>query len=121
MTQFVLGDVLERDKGVIKHVGIYMGGGVVLHASPDHGVAVTSLADFAKGQSVRLNRRTHLSPYILYLRARAAIARQERYDVVTNNCLDLTNEIVTGKRENAVLTVLLFALAIGGIAYALSR
>lgn len=121
MTQFLVGDVLERDKSFVKHVGIYMGNNTVLHASPDFGVAITSIADFAKGKIVRLNRRTHLSSYILYLRARAVIARRERYDIVANNCVDLVNEVVNGARYNTVLTVAVIALAIGGLAYALSR
>lgn len=121
MTAFVAGDVLERDKGMVKHVGIYMGDSLVLHASPENGVAITSMTSFAKGRQVRLNRRTNLSPYVLFLRARAAIARRERYDLLGNNCIDLVNEVVTGKRENAVLIVLLCAIAVGGIAYALTR
>lgn len=121
MSQFAQGDVLERNKGLVKHVGIYMGDGLVLHASPEYGVAITSLTDFAKGEEVRLNRRTNLSLYVLYPRARAAIARREQYDAVTNNCVDLVNEVVTGKRESAVVVMAIATLIIGGLALAMSR
>lgn len=124
MIQPLLGDVLERDKGLLTHVGIYMGNGLVLHASPELGVAITTVTDFAKNQMVRLRRVPDMLRHEILSRAQAVWRRGGRYDLINNNCQHVVNEVVHGTRISpAVWIALLVVLAVvvGGAVAAMSK
>lgn len=116
MTHFLVGDIVERPKGLLFHVGVHLGNGLVFHSSPTRkGAAVTSEAEFANGQPVSSRGHINLDSRILYQRVQTILARQEPYDAVTNNCEDVVTEVATGKRGRTVLVAALWLLAIAGV------
>jgi hypothetical protein len=50
------GDVVSRPKGPVTHVGVVVDGGGVLHNTPGRGEHVSSVAAFAAGRPLRVER-----------------------------------------------------------------
>ena len=120
MIQPLLGDVLERDKGPLTPFGIYMGNGLVLHASPELGVALTTIAEFAKNQLVRFRRVPDSLRREIHSRAMAIWQRGGRYHVTANNCEHVVNEAVSGTRMSPTLWIalimVLVVMVVGAVA-----
>lgn len=82
------GAILTRAKagGLIEHEGLYLGSGQVFHNTPERGDHISTLAEFARNQSIRIRRTDgRLVPPAL-IRARQLAWMNRRYDVATYNC-----------------------------------
>lgn len=89
--------------GVVRHVGIATGYGMVIHSSRRFGqVAETSQQQFSRGAPIRVvPYRTSLSGAEVVARARGKIG--QRYGVMTRNCEHFVNWVISGKARSRQL------------------
>jgi hypothetical protein len=84
-----VGDVVSRPKvvGVIDHYGIVVGFDRILHSTPERGEHVSSFAEFAFGQPVRLVSRTTSWAEAIEIvqRAGAILSKPATWSLI-NNC-----------------------------------
>jgi hypothetical protein len=120
----VVGSILARAKGPVQHRGIYLGDDKVFENTPEAGERIGSLAEFAQGQPVTVEKVTALSAHELhelYRRVHAAANARRRYDLITNNCDHAVTRIIEGEARSPQLVGwgLAFAavvLVLGGLA-----
>lgn len=115
-----IGDFLLRSKILgISHVGVWVGDGAVFHNAPDRGEHVSSLADFAQGQPLRVEPK-NTDATIVVARVRSKLVRPQSYDLVTNNCEHSANAVVSGFAFSNQLRVAAFVAA-AGVLYLILR
>ncbi len=96
MNALSVGDFLHRPKLIgVTHVGVRMGGGTVFHNAPERGEHISSVAEFAKGEPVRIEPK-NADPSTVFGRVRAKLSRPREYDPISNNCEHSANEVVIG-------------------------
>lgn len=96
------GDVVSRPKGLVEHVGLVVDGGRVLHNIPGQGEHVTSLAEFAAGRPVRIDRSPPEERLMLLARAGHDGARRD-YDLLRNNCEHTVSRVREGRASSPQL------------------
>lgn len=99
-------DILRRSAdvfGVVRHFGIYLGDGRVLHNVPIHGEHVTSLDSFGRGRKIFVEKiPEHQRDFVL--RNAAEILRDpDRYSLLRNNCEHTVYRAVSGSPESPQL------------------
>lgn len=116
------GDIVSRRKGPFRHVGIVLGEDEILHNTPLMGEHVSSLREFGKGKSVRMEYAdTRGRAYALHS-ARAHLESGARgYNPLTNNCEHTVHRITTGRAHSPQLKLYLGAVGTGVLAFAAAR
>lgn len=98
-----IGDFLLRPKSLgFTHVGVWLGNGTVFHNAPTRGEHVSSVQDFAKGETVSF-QSTNASPATVLTRVRSRLATPRGYDLLSNNCEHSANHVVTGEASSRQL------------------
>lgn len=92
------GHGLVRRKGWVFHIGTYLGGGIVVHISPD-GLRFDSITEFAAGQELGIIGQP-VPLHILEHRLQEARRIHTRYDPFFQNCEHLANFLQRGVRES---------------------
>lgn len=123
MAGFLPGDVLARRKGMVMHHGIALGGGRVLHNTPDRGEHISSLADFAQGQKIRVQKRN------LHERNRALVSASSlsaggsarHYHLLDNNCEHTVHRYSGERPQSPQLRGWLAGVGCAAVALALTR
>ncbi|HTI70310.1 MAG TPA: hypothetical protein VMF06_10100 [Candidatus Limnocylindria bacterium] len=107
------GDVLTRPKrwSPFTHTGVVVAPNVVLHNTPESGEHLSSYADFAQGQRVRVIRR-RVAPGF-FSRIIAIVRRPKSYSPVTRNCEHTALEAVQGKSTSPQLFRSLVSISLG--------
>lgn len=89
-TQFNTGDSIGRLKagGLVVHIGVVFSPDLVFHNTPENGEHLSSLAEFAAGQPVRLIGRAADARESLTTRARITqmLGRPQSWSLTANNC-----------------------------------
>jgi hypothetical protein len=106
-----LGDMLYRSKGIVEHKGVYLGADKVLHNSPEGDVSIVDFDDFAKGEQVKIIQIDEHNVHLLSQRLHEVLARDERYVFWSNNCEDIANFLVFGRKYSPQMQ----AACIGGL------
>ncbi len=117
--QYTPGDLLRRLKGFIHHKGVYLGGGFVLHNTPDKGEHVSTVQTFARGAKVLRSRIQAADRRPVLQRAYKTIRAPRKYNPLTNNCEHTATRVVMGQASSdqlirwglVALTVLATVLA----------
>ena len=111
-----IGDKLIRPKffGIVPHEGVLVGSDAVLHNTPDRGEHLSSLLDFAAGETVRV-LRTFASPALVIGRAREILRSPRRYDPIVNNCQHTVAKVVAGKGSSPVVFLAVAIAILSGI------
>ena len=110
--QILPGDRLLIKKPPVTHSGTYMGGGLVAHISPEKGLRVESLADFAGGQNFGIVRNGGIPEQVLWERYQQA-KHHAVYGLLSNNCEQLSGFLETGRATSPQLGGGLFGAAVG--------
>lgn len=100
---YEIGSVLARPKGFVHHKGIYLGNGQVFTNTPERGEHITTLADFAQGKKVTVEKVPTVSTFALNQRTFAAVASGRKYDLFTNNCDHAVNRVLYGEASSPQL------------------
>lgn len=95
-----LGDMLYRSKGIVEHKGVYLGADKVLHNSPDGDVSIVDFEEFAKGEQVKIIQSDEQNVHLLSQRLHEVLSRDERYVFWSNNCEDIANFLVSGRKHS---------------------
>lgn len=88
------------DKGIVKHIGIYLGGEEVAHNAPGKGVVIDTVANFANGREISWCRNGGISIQLLMERFREFHDRNQEYGFLQNNCEQLSSFLETGKVDS---------------------
>ena len=96
-TPYTPGDLLYRHKGLVDHVGVYLGNDKVLHTSPSNGVEVISVAHFANNQSIRYVATCVEDQAKLSQRLSSILGGDSGYHASKANCEHLANYLVRGR------------------------
>jgi hypothetical protein len=114
------GDIVARRKGLVLHKGVVLHDGRVLHNTPERGEHVSSLADFAAGERVQVERQP-------FDARRAALRRAERlsfrrgYDLLGNNCEHTVTRVAHGRPHSPQLGNWLLGAGVALAVFAVSR
>lgn len=110
--------MLYRDKGLVSHAGVYVGGSRVLHIQPGKQAGVTSFAEYAEGKSVGVIRGTSADPSGISERLLLLLHTGEAYKLLSNNCEHLAMHLLHGKRWSPQMrTAVVSAIASGLLTY----
>ncbi|MEM1229237.1 MAG: hypothetical protein AAGI15_01775 [Pseudomonadota bacterium] len=113
MSRYLPGDIVSRRKGLVMHRGLVLEDGRVLHNTPEHGEHVSSMAEFAAGQRVRVARRDFATRReSLSVAARGRRAR--RYHLLRNNCEHTIYRDARGRTRSPQLTGWALGLGLAG-------
>ena len=114
------GSLLFRSKGIVEHVGIYLGFGKVIHTIPETGISVVSIKQFSAGKSIKIVKAENVDPLTLSARIKELMSGNTEYSLSDRNCQHIANYILTGNKKSPQLRWSITAASIAGI-YALYR
>lgn len=105
------GDIVARAKnlGLMEHVGVFLGAGLVAENSPERGEHLSTLAEFAEGKPIRVHSGNGNTLEVLR-RAKKVLDNPEPYDVLRNNCEHTASKIVQGYAKSPQLMAALVIL-----------
>lgn len=118
MTVFRAGDVVYRRKGLVRHKGLVLGDGRVLHNAPGRGEHISHMSEFGAGQRVWIEQRGVASS-----RSTATVLpdRSRNYHLLTNNCEHTISRATRGRAESPQLKSWIAGIGLGALAFALTR
>lgn len=97
------GSLLIRSKGIVEHVGIYLGYGRVIHTVPETGIAVVNIEQFGAGRDIRTIKAENVDEPTLAARIKELVAGNKEYSLLSNNCQHIANFILTGSKKSPQL------------------
>lgn len=110
------GTLLFRRKGVVMHVGVYLGDGEVFHNIPEKGECVSSYQEFSRGKQVHA-RKQNISVVKLKKEAQKRLQAPQDYHLLHSNCehsaTSLLFESAVSKQLNEVITYGYIGAALG--------
>ena len=116
VSELTIGDQLFRRKGMVMHVGIYIGNQLILHNTPSTAIDLDTPVDFdtfANGKTVYA-RPSKMLPYQVVAKAQALLATPAKYRLFSRNCEHTANAIVKGLPQSAQLEEIEAWALIGG-------
>ncbi|GIU35991.1 lecithin retinol acyltransferase family protein [Shewanella schlegeliana] len=90
------GSLLFRSKGIVEHVGVYLGGDRVIHSSPETGVKVVLIKEFCKGKAIKVQNVEDLDVETLSARIETIFAGSTEYCLTSRNCQHIANYLIHG-------------------------
>ena len=111
------GDIVVRDKGVFRHLGIVVDGGMVLHNTPELGEHVSSMHEFCQGKPYRVIQIPTAFRWIVLANASRIAAYPRRYDAVSNNCEHTVTQALGQQPHSSQLTAVLMFGAAAALLY----
>ena len=106
------GNMLYRYKGLVRHLGVCIGNGLVLHNSPIKGVEAVSYGEFSAGQDVQVVRKSIVNEQEFDDRVHEVQNKENSYQLIYNNCEHIANYLVSGEKKSPqVKAVILGATA----------
>lgn len=91
--QLNIGDILYRRKGMVMHVGVYIGNELILHNTPKHGEHSTDFDTFANGKTV-FAKATQLPSDQVIKNASEILSSPEQYQLFKRNCEHTANGVI---------------------------
>ncbi|MCL1077042.1 hypothetical protein D5R81_03915 [Parashewanella spongiae] len=108
-----IGDLLYRSKGIVQHVGVFLGGNKVLHNSPDCNTAIVSLEKFSADKPIKVVRRSIKEPEFFKQRIDYALTIEKTYNPFSYNCEQLATYVVEGNSQSKQIVGTVIGSAIG--------
>jgi len=110
-----IGDIVARPKalGFVQHLGVVTGSDRIFENTPDKGEHLSTLQEFAAGQSVTVHP-TAVVPAHVKARVRRALTNYQPFRLFGRNCEDSVYEVVEGKARSPQLR---WWLAIGAVLF----
>ncbi|HEY9029769.1 MAG TPA: lecithin retinol acyltransferase family protein [Kangiella sp.] len=109
-----MGDLLYRQKGIVQHLGVYLGNKSVLHNSPSRGARVTTFEEFADKRQVKVRKISNVNQAELVGRLSEILGQNERYSLLGNNCEHIANYLLKGRGYSPQLQATIVGLIISG-------
>lgn len=109
----LLGAIIFRTKGLVKHFGVCLGDGYVIHCHPNDGVKVVSYQEFAIGYPVSLKEHPIVTRAEINNRLKRLLAGEPNYRIFSNNCEHVAYYLVKGFKESPQLRNALLGGALG--------
>ena len=105
MKKLTIGDLCYRRKATVQHVGVYYGNGLIAHNSPDGNAHLSTLKEFADGQTVKVKKHNQcIEPKTLKKRLDQLLDREKSYSVVGYNCEHFASKGLQGSAKSTQLT-----------------
>lgn len=98
-----LGDLLYRTKGIVQHVGVYLGNGQVAHNSPTNGTELVDFEMFSNGEDIKVVHINFDNRHLLVERLEQLMAMDGRYNAIRNNCEHLATYLISGRASSSQL------------------
>lgn len=114
-TNFKLGDLLYRRKGIVDHTAVYIGGNKVLHSSPAKGVEVLSVDDYSVGRKIRVISTSIENQFLLSERIRTILEIDPSYNILTSNCEHIAHFLISGRSQSPQKQIVIAATIISGV------
>src|SRR5882672_10526380 len=111
------GDIVVRDKGAFRHLGIVVYGRMVLHNTPELGEHVSSLHEFCQGKPYRVIKIPAALRWIVLDNASRIAAYPRRYDAVLNNCEHTVTHALGQQPHSSQLTAVIMLGAAAALLY----
>lgn len=108
-----IGDQLFRRKGIVMHVGIYIGNQLILHNTPNKGEHSVDFDTFANGKTVYA-RPTNMLPYRVVAKAQQLLASPAKYQLFKRNCEHTASAVTKELPQSAQLQEIEAWALIGG-------
>ena len=115
------GDIVSRKKGLVLHKGVLLPDGGVLHNTPRQGEHVSTLAEFANGESVAVERRPYAQRRATLMRVQRIPPRRSGYDLFSNNCEHTVTRVAEGRPRSPQLASWLLGAGVALAVLAVSR
>lgn len=120
MSSYLPGDTVSRRKGLVKHHGVALGDGRVLHNIPGRGEHISSEAEFSLGRKVSVVKRSR-SERERAMSSAANWHAPRSYSLFTNNCEHTVNRASTGQAKSPQLRGWVAGVGLAGAALVLTR
>lgn len=111
--QVSIGEQLFRRKGMVMHVGVYIGNQLILHNTPDKGEHSVDFDTFANGKTVYA-RPTNMIPYRVVAKAQQLLASPAKYQLFKRNCEHTASSLINDSPQSAQLQEIEAWALIGG-------
>jgi len=115
------GDIVYRYKCFVRHWGVCVSEGVILHNSPGKGEHAGSVGEFSGGKKIYVIRMQEQDRQEIINRARYIIDKPSHYQYLWRNCEHTITEIFTGEPSSPTVNFLGVLAMIGGVAYVATR
>lgn len=117
------GRLISAPKGMVTHVGLSLGNGLVFHNNPDKGEHISDLASFHKGKQVSLGEQlSHFDFHQALTNIAEAMKSPKAYHLADNNCEQSLNRVLGRSTSSPQLQFWTFAtLLMAGLAYLANR
>lgn len=94
------GDLLYRVKGIVMHVGVYLGKNKVAHNSPDGNVQISSFDEYSENQPVKVVKTDFNNISLLEQRLKEMLSAGNSYNFLGFNCEQFATLLITGKSQS---------------------
>lgn len=111
--QLSIGDQLFRRKGIVMHVGIYIGNQLILHNTPIKGEHAVDFNSFANGKTVYA-RSTPIASTQVITSAQKILEKPESYQLFKRNCEHTANQVINHLPYSAQLAEIETWALLGG-------
>ena len=108
-----IGDLLYRSKGIVMHVGVFLGNNKVLHNSPDSNSEIVTLEKFSADKPIKVVRRSIKEPEFFKQRIDYALKIGKAYNPFSYNCEQLATYVVEGSSQSKQIVGAATGSAIG--------
>ena len=115
------GDIVVRDKGAFRHLGIVVHGGMVLHNTPELGEHISSMHEFCQGKPYRIFHMPNGFRWVVLANASRIAAYPRRYDVVSNNCEHTVTRALGQQPHSLQLALILMLGAVAALIFLASK
>jgi hypothetical protein len=109
------GSLLFRSKGIVEHVGVYLGGGRVIHSVPETGVKVVLIKEFSNGKTIKIQEVESLDVETLSARIETIFSGSTEYCLTSRNCQHIANYLIHGTPISPQLKWIMLGGAFGSI------
>lgn len=110
-----MGSLLFRSKGIVVHVGIYLGFNRVMHSVPETGIAIVGVKEFSAGKNVRVVKAEDVDELTLSARIKELVSGNTEYSLSDRNCQHIANYILTGRKKSPQLRWSVASASIAGL------
>ncbi|AJQ92310.1 NlpC/P60 family protein [Gynuella sunshinyii] len=110
------GYLLYRRKGIIEHVGVYLGGGQVVHNSPNNDVEIVNIQTYAEGHTIRVVSMEFDDIEQLRHRLHQILNANRKYRATHRNCEHIASYLLWGRSSSPQIQAFIAGALIAGFA-----
>lgn len=114
--KITFGDLLYRKKGLVEHVGIYLGNNKVVHNSPDGNIQTSSIEEYAQNKNIKVVTTNFDNIALLEQRLNAILSTGNTYNLLAFNCEQFAYQLILGKNQSPQIRATVIGALTGLIA-----